>query len=161
MTNASIRPADLHNVMDAQHVMTMLAHYAEDPMGGGEPLSADCRENLIPSLLRIPGCLILLAFEDNAPVGLAVCFEGFSTFAARPLLNIHDLVVLRSSRGKGIGQALLSEVTRHAKQRGCCKVTLEVLSGNTVALRSYRQFGFEPYSLDPETGTAQLLQFKL
>ena len=46
----------------------------------------------------------------------------------------------------------------HARERGCCKLTLEVLSGNTRALRSYDRFGFAPYVLDPREGQALLMQ---
>ncbi len=156
-----VRLANLQFEQDADNVLKLLSAYAEDPMGGGLPLSDFCRANLIPGLVKQPQCFVFLAFENAEAVGMAICFEGFSTFAAKPLLNIHDLVVMKACRGKGIGQALLAKVAETAKSRGCCKVTLEVLSGNQVAMRSYERFGFEPYSLDPETGTAVLLQFKL
>jgi ribosomal protein S18 acetylase RimI-like enzyme len=83
---------------------------------------------------------------------------GYSTFQARPLLNVHDLAVLPRHRARGVGQALLAACEHHARQRGCCKLTLEVLSGNTRALRSYQRFGFAPYVLDPAEGQALLMQ---
>jgi len=79
--------------------------------------------------------------DTYTPVGLANCFMGFSTFAARPLVNIHDLVVLPGYRGKGIGQALLQAVEQIAKERGCCKLVLEVRTDNP-AERLYRREGF-------------------
>ena len=48
-----------------------------------------------------------------------------------------------------------------AKVRGCCKLTLEVLSGNEVALKVYERFGFAAYQLDPEAGSARFLEKKL
>jgi len=53
---------------------------------------------------------------------------------------------------------LLAAIAQHAKERGCCKLTLEVLSGNTVALKSYAHFGFAGYQLDPTAGLAVFLQ---
>jgi len=93
-----------------------------------------------------------------APVGLINCFEGYSTFKAQPLLNVHDIVVHPRHRGQGIGQALLAAAQQLAIERGCCKLTLEVLSGNTVAMKSYDRFGFAHYQLDPEAGHAVLMQ---
>ena len=92
------------------------------------------------------------------PIGLINCFEGYSTFKAKPLLNVHDIAVLPAFRGQGVGQALLQAAQDHAHARGCCKLTLEVLSGNHPALQSYRRFGFAQYELDPNAGQAQFMQ---
>ena len=48
-----------------------------------------------------------------------------------------------------------------ATSRGCCKLTLEVLSNNPNAMASYAKFGFKSYELDPELGTAQFWEKKL
>ena len=53
---------------------------------------------------------------------------------------------------------MLAAAEAHARERGACKLTLEVLTGNQRALRSYEQFGFAPYMLDPREGQAQLMQ---
>jgi ribosomal protein S18 acetylase RimI-like enzyme len=57
-----------------------------------------------------------------------------------------------------VGQALLAAAEAHARERGCCKLTLEVLTGNQVALTSYVRFGFANYQLDPSAGQAMLMQ---
>ena len=49
---------------------------------------------------------------------------------------------------------MLDEVERIAKEKGCCKLTLEVLEGNIVAKKAYEKFGFSSYELDPATGKA-------
>ncbi len=86
----SFRLADLTRPEDAWAVVELLDAYSSDPMGDGCPLSDEARGNLISGLLAHPTTEILLAFHGAAAVGLAICFRGFSTFAARPLLNIHD-----------------------------------------------------------------------
>jgi ribosomal protein S18 acetylase RimI-like enzyme len=91
-------------------------------------------------------------------VGLLNAFLGFSTFKAKPLMNIHDIAVQPQWRGQGVGRALLQAIQTHAQRLGCCKLTLEVLSGNHQAQRSYRAFGFEDYALDPAAGVAGLMQ---
>jgi len=133
----------------------------EDPtgaMGGGQPLSLDTRQQLAIELAKRPHAFSVLAFIAGEPVGLVNCFEGFSTFVCRPLVNIHDVVVIASARGQGISQKMLAKVEEIARQRGCCKLTLEVLEGNEVAQGAYRKLGFADYQLDPQMGRALFWQ---
>ena len=105
-----------------------------------------------------PQVFSVLAFDGEQPVGLVNCIEGFSTFACRPLVNVHDVVVIASHRGQRVGERMLAEVERLARSRGACKLTLEVLSGNAPAWRLYQRTGFAGYQLDPTLGSAQFLQ---
>ncbi|HEY6898162.1 MAG TPA: GNAT family N-acetyltransferase [Rhodocyclaceae bacterium] len=149
------------DLADPGHGATLLAlldHYAGDPMGGGKGLDPAARERLLPGLRATPHYRGALAFCEGEAVGLINCFLGFSTFAAMPLLNVHDIVVLRGRRGEGIGQALLSWAETIARDEGCCKLTLEVLSNNRPALQAYQRAGFAPYVLDPAAGQALFLQ---
>jgi GNAT superfamily N-acetyltransferase len=149
---------DLGRAEHAAAFLDLLDHYAHDPMGGGTGLSAAARRELVPRLQLQPGFVGFMAWNAAAAAGLINCFEGFSTFAARPLLNVHDIVVRDGARGAGIGQALLAAAEAEARHRGCCKLTLEVLSNNHRALASYSRFGFRPYVLDPAAGQAVFLQ---
>jgi ribosomal protein S18 acetylase RimI-like enzyme len=153
-----ILPVDYQSVHHRAALVMLLNAYAEDPMGGGEALSAEVKATLCDALAQRPTAASFIAWLDDAPVGLVNCLEGFSTFKAKPLMNIHDIAVLPGHRGKGIGQALLAAAEQHAHQRGCCKLTLEVLTGNLPALKSYQSFGFEPYALDPAAGQASFMQ---
>ena len=137
-----IREADFENAADAGAIVAVLDSYASDPAGGGEPLSSEVRDRLVPALRDHPSTLVLLAWSDCEPQGLAICFYGFSTFQARPLLNVHDLAVVPGCRGRGIGRKLLTEAQRRARARGCCKLTLEVQDDNLTALGLYKSFGF-------------------
>jgi len=140
-----IYEADLANPAHDAATVEVLNSYAADPVGGGEPLTAQVRERLVPALADIPNALVLLAFADQRAVGVAVCFFGFSTFQARPLLNIHDLAVVPEHRGKGIGRALLTAAEAHALRHGCCKLTLEVQDDNRRARGLYASFGFADF----------------
>lgn len=156
-----IAKADFADPADAAAIVAMLDVYACDPMGGGEPLSDDVRERLMPALAQVPGAFVLLARLDGEAVGIANCFTGFSTFAARPLVNIHDIAVAPGHRGKGIARALFAAIEAEAHARGACKVTLEVLSGNERAKELYRSLGYGDYQLDPEAGHALFWQKRL
>ena len=144
--------ADLARPEHRRAVVEMIDAYATDPMGSGKPLPAKVRRTLIPGLRRHPTTLILLAQQGGKAIGIAVCFRGFSTFAARPLINIHDLAVLPAHRGQGIGRRLLEAVARKARATGCCKVTLEVLEKNHKARRVYEAAGFSHAHYRRETG---------
>lgn len=149
---------DLHDAVQAERWLALLDHYARDPMGGGTPLSDHAREHLVGALADLPGFHGALAWSGETAVGLINCFAGFSTFAARPLLNIHDVVTHADWRGQGVARALLAWAETRAGQLGCCKLTLEVLSNNRAALASYERAGFAPYVLDPQAGHALFLQ---
>ena len=161
--NLRLAAVDLKNGPISGAWLDLLDHYAQDPMGGGEGLSEHARGHLVRELRVFPGfhgALAWLAADDGSetPVGLINCFTGFSTFAARPLLNIHDVVVHADYRGRGIGRGLLAWAEQRARDLGCCKLTLEVLSNNTTALAAYDRAGFAPYVLDPAAGQALFLQ---
>ncbi len=142
----------------AAALVDLLDAYARDPAGGGEPLSDFARLNLTDALAARPFIFSVLAFDGDTPVGLVNAIEGFSTFACRPLVNVHDVVVLPSHRGRGIAARLFAEVEAIARERGACKLTLEVLSGNRVARSLYEKLGFDDYRLDPAMGYAQFMQ---
>lgn len=153
--------ADYGNAQHAQDLVYLLNAYAADPMGGGIPLTDVVQCSLVEELAKRDFALSLLAYVDGKPAGLLNAFEGFSTFAAKPLINIHDVIVLKEFRGLQLSQKLLSAVEELARARGCCKLTLEVLSGNESAKYAYMKFGFAGYALDPKVGQALFWQKKL
>ena len=156
--SVKVVPVDLSDLVQAEIWLDLLDLYASDPMGGGDGLSDYAKLNLVSAIREVPGYHGALAWLDGSAVGAINCFAGFSTFAALPLFNVHDIVVHRSLRGQGIGQALLAWAEERARQLGCCKLTLEVLSNNVRAMASYRQAGYAPYVLDPAAGHALLMQ---
>ena len=161
VSSIEIVEADLDRSDHCEAVLWLVDQYSRDPMGGRQPLATSAREALIPGLKKHPTTLIFLALEGSGDVdpaigtntlGIAVCFLGFSTFAAKPLINLHDLFVLHSARGTNLGQALLESVAEKARNIGACKVTLEVQSENLRARRVYAAAGFEQAVYNPEAG---------
>ena len=146
--------ADLTNTLHAQALVSLMRVYASDPMGGGKDLSDYAQENLVNSLNARNDTTVILAYRDEEAVGLLTCMEGFSTFACMPLLNIHDAIVKAAYRSQGIIAMLLREAENIAIEKGCCKMTLEVLEENVPAQSAYRKFGFSDYELDPKMGKA-------
>ena len=138
----SIVDADLDHPEHSLGLVMCLDDYAADVMGRGEGLSPEVKGALIAGLKAHPERVIRLALHGTTVVGAAVCFVGFSTFSARPRLNVHDLCVLRRHRGQGLGSRLLQSVLDTARDVGCSAVTLEVRGDNEVAQRLYRSLGF-------------------
>jgi ribosomal protein S18 acetylase RimI-like enzyme len=153
--------ADLHNQTHADALLFLLNEYARDPMGGGTELSPFAKENLVEELQQRSGIFVVLAFVGEKPAGIAIAMEGFSTFACKPLINIHDFAIAPEFRGRGLSKKLLAKVEAVARAKGCCKITLEVLQGNQVAQTIYANFGFEGYALNEAVGTAVFLQKRL
>ena len=153
-----ILQANYSDTLHAQAIVQLLDAYAQDPAGGGTPLSDFAKANLINELGKRPQAFTVLAFDADAPVGLVNCIEGFSTFACKPLVNVHDVVVLASHRGQRVGEQMLALAEKIAMLRGACKLTLEVLSGNQSAIKLYERIGFAGYQLDPAMGSALFLQ---
>jgi len=119
----NVQRVDYRNPRDAQALCELLNMYAQDPMGGGEPIAPQAVARLCSDLAAKPFAFSFIAWQSGAqggeqfdgavcastdkPVGLINCFEAYSTFKALPLINIHDIAVAPSARGQGVGQALL------------------------------------------------------
>ena len=148
----TIVAADYRDDDHRRAIPQLLNAYARDLLGFRKPLEEAVLERLVAGLAAFPTAIVMLARMDDAYVGMAICFLGFSTFNARPLINIHDFMVLPELRQRGIGTAILEAVERIARQRECCKITLEVQMKNAAARRIYQSFGFKATFLDPEAG---------
>src|SRR5947207_7480384 len=91
-----------------------------------------------------PAAEVLLAFEGQSPVRFAVYFFNFSTWLGRAGLYLEDLFVKPEKRGKGYGRALLVELAKIARDRGCGRMEWAVLDWNEPAIKFYRSLGAQP-----------------
>lgn len=123
-------------------LMELINVYLNDAMGEGRAQSAELGTQLISGLRGHPGALLFFAEYAGKLIGLATCFIGFSTFEARKLMNIHDLIVLPEYRRQGVAEKILLFVEEEAKLMDCCKLTLEVRTDNAKAMLFYRKLGF-------------------
>ncbi len=78
--------------------------------------------------------------ETTKIVGAALIYYRFSTWKGRTL-HLEDLIVNEAYRGKGIGEALYSEVMKFAHERGLKRVAWDVLDWNKGAIRFYERSG--------------------
>lgn len=150
--------ADYHNLEHSEAILVLMQAYALDPMGGREPLSDYTQQHLIYNLQQSMGVTTWLAFKNETPVAIVNCVEGFSTFKAKKLLNIHDVMVLPKYRGQGLVSLMFKAIEKRAQENDYCKLTLEVLEGNAIAQKAYKKLGFSGYELDPAMGKAMFWQ---
>ena len=135
-----IRPARVEDVPVILQLIHDLATYERAP----DEVTAT-EEELVDVLFgERPAAEVLLAFEGQSPVGFAVYFYNFSTWLGRPGLYLEDLFVKPEKRGKGYGRALLVELAKIARDRGCGRMEWAVLDWNEPAIAFYRSIGAKP-----------------
>ncbi len=142
-SNIRIIEGDLNIEEHAQIFLKLTAAYMADPMGVAEPWTDEQRERIIHEMRNHPSALILFAKADNDYIGICTCFYAYSTFLARPLINIHDIYVNEAYRGNSIGKKLVQTVEEIAKRKNCGKITLEVRKDNLNARDLYKNQGFK------------------
>jgi GNAT superfamily N-acetyltransferase len=135
-----IRPA---RVDDVPIILQLIRDFATYERAPDEVIATE--EQLVDVLFgERPVAEVLLAFEEESPVGFAVYFYNFSTWLGRPGLYLEDLFVKPEKRGKGYGRALLVELAKIARDRGCGRMEWAVLNWNEPAIKFYRTLGAKP-----------------
>jgi len=139
-TDFAIRSARVEDVPIILQLIRDLASYERAP---NEVTATE--EQLVDVLFGDKSVAeVLLAFEGKSPVGFAVFFYNFSTWLGRPGLYLEDLFVKPEKRGKGYGRALLVDLAKIARDRGCGRMEWAVLNWNDPAIQFYRKLGAKP-----------------
>jgi GNAT superfamily N-acetyltransferase len=79
----------------------------------------------------------LVAEDEGQLLGLAHYLFHRSTTAIEPICYLQDLFTSESSRGKGVGKALIETVYERAKSAGCARVYWQTHETNLTAMRLY------------------------
>lgn len=138
-----IKECNFQDPDQRQAVIDLMNHYMASDMGGKlPPYSNETAHSVVAGLSSHPSKIVLLAKYNGEYVGLSNCFINFGTFAGKPFINIHDIVVLEKYRGAGIGRKMMESIETKAKELGCGKITLEVREDNTHAQQLYKSMGF-------------------
>ena len=140
LTDFQIRPAGVGDVPIILELIRDLATYERAP----DEVSATVEQLVAVLFGERPVAEVLLAFEGESPVGFAVYFYNFSTWLGRPGLYLEDLFVKPEKRGKGYGRALLVELAKIARDRGCGRMEWAVLNWNEPAIKFYQALGAKP-----------------
>ena len=88
-----------------------------------------------------PRAQAIIAEQDGAPVGFALWFYNFSTFAGRPGIYLEDVFVIPEARNRGIGRAIFRHLAARALDEGCARLEWSVLDWNAPSIAFYRSMG--------------------
>lgn len=142
--NMSFEECNFNDPVHLENLVELINEYILDDMGGGIPVTGLQKLRLVDGLNNHPKKYIVFAVCEDVYVGLVVCFELFSTFTVKKLINIHDIIVRKEYRRKKIGTALLQHVEEYARSIQCSAISLEVREDNTAAQILYIEEGFKP-----------------
>lgn len=134
---------DFENPVHLDALAKLINMYMADPMGDVQPLNKLQQLRLVDGLANHPSSLVLFELFEGEIVSVAVCFINFSTFKVKSYLNIHDFFVHPDYRNKGLGKKLMQQLIAVSKEKGFCKITLEVREDNFTAQSLYKDFGFD------------------
>jgi GNAT superfamily N-acetyltransferase len=87
---------------------------------------------------------VILAIEDDVPVGFALFFHNYSTFLGKPGIYLEDLYVTPAARGKGYGKSLMQKLAQMALERDCGRLEWWVLDWNKPSIDFYKSIGAIP-----------------
>lgn len=96
--------------------------------------------------------------NDSRIVGMAVCYERYSTWKGRRLY-LEDIIVTERARGQRIGEKLFLECVRYAVERKHSGMLWQVLDWNKDAIRFYDRFGAK-YSSEWLNGSLEVEQMR-
>lgn len=103
--------------------------------------------------LADPKIILLVAEEPEVaegPLGYAFCaLEGKDyNDLLEPHAKLHDILVDERAQRRGVGEALLTEVFRQAKEKGAPRVLLHTAAQNETAQRLFARMGFRTTMLE-------------
>ena len=133
---------DLKKDEHCDQLIRLLDAYMQDEMGNSAPMPADLAPEILNGLKNYSGYLGFFALADGEFAALANCNNNYSTFKAKPLINIHDFVVHPDFRGNGVGRFLLDSIAEYGKENGYCRINLEVRNDNVKAQKLYAKAGY-------------------
>ena len=102
-------------------------------------------EKELKKLLQDETRPVFVCMDGDTLLGYAFCIlkevKDDRLLESCKTLYVDDLCVDETSRGNGVGKALMTHAVQYAKDCGCHNVTLNVWSFNEKAMRFYQSFG--------------------
>lgn len=108
------------------------------------------------SIYNKNGAEVLIAEENNIPIGFALYFYNFSTFVGKRGLYLEDIYLQPAFRGKGYGKIIFKELAKIAMENDCGRMEWVCLNWNKPSIDFYHKIGAFPmdewstYRLDKE-----------
>lgn len=139
MSNFKLRETSREDTALIFHFIKELAIYEKmlDDVVGTEELL----EDHIFNKKRVE---VLIAEEDDKPIGFCLFFYNFSTFLGRSGIYLEDIYILPEYRGKGYGKTIFKELAKIAVERNCGRMEWTCLDWNKPSIDFYTKLGAVP-----------------
>lgn len=131
-----LRTATANDVPQLRRLIFALAEYEQRPQ---DMLATET--TLADSLFAKKYAEVLLAEYHGEPVGYAIFYPVFSSFAGTPTLYLEDLFMQPALRGKGLGKETLRQLAALAKKRGWHAMQWSCLDWNQPSIDFYLALG--------------------
>ncbi len=84
---------------------------------------------------------VLLAMEDDVPIGIILFHENYSTFQGQANMYIEDIFISQPYRHRGYGTEIFKVIKSLAKARGYKRIDWVCLNWNTPSIKFYESMG--------------------
>lgn len=123
--------------VDKPEVLGLYADFIREADG---PLGIDLEVEIAagpPRDLEPPDGVLLLARADGEPAGL-----GGVRDLGTEVAEVKSMYTSPAHRGRGLARAILTELERIARERGCLRIRLDTSDYLTGAIALYRSAGY-------------------
>lgn len=117
----------------------MFVHYRE--LYGAMPQLHASKEYLAERLNK-QEAIILLAMENDTPLGFCLAYPSFSSISLRPIWILNDLYVIEDARRRHIAKQLLQAIANKARSNNVLRIRVSINASNEVAQRLYESVDF-------------------
>lgn len=136
MADITIRKATIE---DGPVLFEMLRHKADiEGLAAQFKLTAET----LDALIRREKSVLLMAFLDGKPAGMANYHYEDSTFSGDTMINIMDLYTAPEHGGRGVAKSMLRHIAQIAEAEGF-KLKIAPLTSNVRPLAWYQELGAE------------------
>ena len=132
----TIREANSQDMPSVLRLIKELARFENEP----EIVEVSVDDLINDGFKNNPAFKVYVAEVEERIVGMALFYERYSTWKGKAI-HLEDLIVEEKFRGKGIGNALYSQVLKYAYEFNFKRVAWEVLDWNTPAIDFYQSSG--------------------
>jgi GNAT superfamily N-acetyltransferase len=84
---------------------------------------------------------VVIAEFDGVPIGYAMYFYKFSSFAGKPAIYLEDLYINSMYRGRGFGKAIFTFLAELAIKHDCWGLEWTCLNWNKPSIAFYESIG--------------------
>lgn len=136
--NFTVRKATENDISLIENLIKGLAAYEKRP----QDMTAT-QEDLCYLLFEKNIATALIAELNGEPVGYAIYYPVFASFAAKAGVHLEDLFLKPEKRRSGLGTRFFAEVAEFVKQGGFSYIEWSCLDWNEPAINFYNKIGAE------------------